>query len=251
MKILLIAGHGAKDPGATGNGYKEADLTREVVKLIKTPLKKYAEVVIFDTGKNAYKEVKNGTFKIPEGIDYALEIHFNAYANQKAHGTECFVTTREKAITVEKAIMKRLAMFFTLRDDEATKDGVKRSNFAVINTLKNRGISGALLEVCFITNKADMIVYQSNKERIAEAIVEGIVDGFKLKELEKEESIYYPAFDNKSIVNGLKEIGEDSSMKNRKKIATANDIVGYTGTAEQNIKMLELAKDGLLKKPLI
>ena len=35
MKILLISGHGAGDPGATGtyNGvkYKEADLTREVV----------------------------------------------------------------------------------------------------------------------------------------------------------------------------------------------------------------------------
>ena len=28
---LLIAGHGQGDPGAVGNGYKEADLTREFV----------------------------------------------------------------------------------------------------------------------------------------------------------------------------------------------------------------------------
>lgn len=38
MKILLISGHGAGDCGAIGNGYKEADLTRELVKLIDNEL---------------------------------------------------------------------------------------------------------------------------------------------------------------------------------------------------------------------
>ena len=35
MKILLIAGHGAGDPGASGCGYKEANLTRELVDVYK------------------------------------------------------------------------------------------------------------------------------------------------------------------------------------------------------------------------
>ena len=34
MKILLIAGHGAGDTGASGCGYKETNLTRELVNLI-------------------------------------------------------------------------------------------------------------------------------------------------------------------------------------------------------------------------
>ena len=42
MKILLIAGHGAGDPGASGCGYKEANLTRELVNLIAPNLRKYA-----------------------------------------------------------------------------------------------------------------------------------------------------------------------------------------------------------------
>ena len=38
MKILLIPGHGDGDPGAIGNGFNEADLTRELLKLIKSKL---------------------------------------------------------------------------------------------------------------------------------------------------------------------------------------------------------------------
>ena len=59
---------------------------------------------------------------------------------------------------------------------------------------------------------------------------------------------YYPAFSSSSIVDGLKSIGVDSSMSNRKKIAAANGISGYTGTAAQNTKLCSLAKHGKLKK---
>ena len=62
MKILLIAGHGAGDPGAVGNGYKEADLTREVVSLLKTRLSKFAEVIVHDTTKNAFAVLNNGGY---------------------------------------------------------------------------------------------------------------------------------------------------------------------------------------------
>ena len=51
-----------------------------------------------------------------------------------------------------------------------------------------------------------------------------------------------------SIVDALKSIGVDSSMSNRSKIAKANGISNYKGTAEQNIKMLSLLKSGKLKK---
>lgn len=59
---------------------------------------------------------------------------------------------------------------------------------------------------------------------------------------------YYKAFNNSSIVDGLKSIGVDSSFNNRKKIAAANGISNYSGTPAQNIKLLSLAKQGKLKK---
>lgn len=51
-----------------------------------------------------------------------------------------------------------------------------------------------------------------------------------------------------SIVDALKSIKVDSSFSHRQKIAEKNDIDNYRGTAEQNIKMLNLLKNGKLKK---
>lgn len=62
-------------------------------------------------------------------------------------------------------------------------------------------------------------------------------------------SSYYKAFNSTSIVDGLKSIGVDSSMANRKKIAAANGISNYSGDYDDNVKLLELAKKGKLKKP--
>lgn len=179
MKILLISGHGAGQPGACGNGYKEVDLTREVVNILEKKLKQYAMVDVYDQKRNAFCDVQDGKFKIGK-YDYVLEIHFNA-SNRKGHGTEIYVTTRENGISVEQAIMKNMSKFFTLRDNDSIFDGVKRTNFLVINTVKSRGMSGALLETCFIDNKSDIETYQKNKDAICQAICDGIVSGFGLK----------------------------------------------------------------------
>ena len=51
-----------------------------------------------------------------------------------------------------------------------------------------------------------------------------------------------------SIVDALKQIGVDSSFEHRKKIAERNNITNYRGTPEQNTKLLNLLKQGKLKK---
>lgn len=52
-----------------------------------------------------------------------------------------------------------------------------------------------------------------------------------------------------SIVDALGSIGVNSSFSYRLKIAGANGIKGYVGTAQQNIKLLTLLKQGKLIKP--
>ena len=51
-----------------------------------------------------------------------------------------------------------------------------------------------------------------------------------------------------SIVDALDSIGVDSSKANRTKIAKANGIDKYTGSASQNSSLLKLLKGGKLKK---
>ena len=60
---------------------------------------------------------------------------------------------------------------------------------------------------------------------------------------------YFKAFNSGSIVSGLNSIGVDSSFSYRTKIANANGISNYTGTAQQNTKLCELARQGKLIKP--
>lgn len=55
--------------------------------------------------------------------------------------------------------------------------------------------------------------------------------------------------DTTSIVTALKSIGATSDFDYRSKIAKANGITGYSGTATQNTNMLKLLKQGGLIKP--
>lgn len=52
-----------------------------------------------------------------------------------------------------------------------------------------------------------------------------------------------------SIVEALESIGAYSSYSYRLRVAAANGINGYVGTAQQNIKLLNLLKKGTLIKP--
>ena len=66
----------------------------------------------------------------------------------------------------------------------------------------------------------------------------------------KDTSTYYPkcAIKCTTISSALDSINVDSSKAHRIKIAKANGIVGYVGSAEQNKHLLSLLKSGTLKK---
>ena len=180
--ILLIAGHGDGDPGAIGNGYREADLTREMARLIKPHLDKYVNVDIFDMTKDMYKYLNTGhTFNF-KTYDYVVEIHLNSTfqplpEDEKTTGSEILIHELERGSTVEEKILENLEAL------GLKNRGIKPvSNLLVMNTCKRKqGVSHALIEICFIKDADDMKIYASKKEEIAKAIVKGIADGFGLK----------------------------------------------------------------------
>ncbi len=77
-------------------------------------------------------------------------------------------------------------------------------------------------------------------------------DGLKFKELptEPEKGETYPKTNYKgtSIVTALNQLNINSSFTNREKIASQNGISNYQGTSGQNTKLLNLLKQGKLKK---
>lgn len=186
MNILLIAGHGAGDPGATavhnGKVYREADETRSLVRLLASELSAnyLVDVGTFSFDRNAYADLQ--AKKLPNAVfqnyDYVLEIHFNACTSDKADGhtkgVECYVTQEERSVGVELQIVQRIAAL------GMTNRGVKRKNYAVIKAAKAAGVSSALLEVCFIDDPDDWQCYQAKKRDTAHGIAAGIAAGFGL-----------------------------------------------------------------------
>ena len=175
LKILLISGHGADDPGACSNYGTEAEETRKVTNKLQHLLKPYANVIMYPQSLNAYADVCNGTFAVSlSNIDYVFEVHFNS-ASEAAKGTEVWVTPAEGSTEVEQKIVNNLAACgFVNR-------GVKSEYFAVINYCKNRGASSALVETCFISNKSDMDTYNSKFNQVCEAMAKGIIEGFGMQ----------------------------------------------------------------------
>lgn len=186
MKLLLISGHGAGDPGATatinGKRYYEFTEARIITAELSNALKPYCDVTVYPADRNAYQDYQKGTLAAVAQFaryDYVLEIHFNAIkagaADGRTKGAEIYVTTLEAGTGVEQRIVDNLAALGLINR------GVKRNNYAVIHRAKQAGTSSALLEVCFIDDPDDMAVYTAKRAAVVQAIANGIRDGFGLK----------------------------------------------------------------------
>lgn len=231
MKILLIAGHGAGDPGACSSYGVEETETRRVVEMLKAQFGAYTGVTvdIYPLNRNAYADIGNGCLQVNfANYDYVLEVHFNSAANASATGVEIWVTPVETGITVEQAIVNKVSSL------GYANRGVKREDFRVIRTVKNRGVSAALIETCFISNQGDMDRYNNNFVKVCNAIVEGVAEGYGLN---KNNNIVItpkpvaPTEQPKVIYrvktsNG-KQLGAFSVLENAKNMAIKNNSIVY------------------------
>lgn len=174
MKILLISGHGQGDPGASGNGYNESDLTRKITERLHDILDDYAEVTLYPVDLNAVKQSRAGNVPYYASYDYVFEVHMNSFDSESAHGCEILVHPDESGVSVESEILTNLSTYFTNR-------GIKRrSDLLNMNNCVSRGTSYALLETCFITSTSDMVVFDSYFNEICNAVCDGIIEGFGL-----------------------------------------------------------------------
>lgn len=231
LKILLIAGHGAGDPGACGYGV-EATETRRVVNMLKAKFGVYDGVYvdIYSIERNAYADIGAGVLQVNfANYDYVLEVHFNSAANESATGVEVWVTPTELGITVEQSIVNKVS------DLGYANRGVKREDFRVIRTAKNRGVSAALVETCFISNQNDMSIYNNNFSSVCNAIVEGVAEGFGLKKRGSYVEPVQPSTTptEKPTVNYYvktsegKQLGAFNVLDNAKNMAKSNNAIIY------------------------
>ncbi len=193
FKMLVMAGHGRNmdgsyDPGACGCGYREAELTRELSRLIVARAKDNGIDCDLAPDRNHYSYFKSGGKYDVTQYKYVLEIHFNAstkvdpVGDGAIRGSMFYIDRSESGHSVEDAILQGL---YDIGSRQAW-DGVVitqrqyTNGLMVQNAIRRQGVSHAVLETCFISDADDMKWYQGHKDLIATKVVEGIIKGFGL-----------------------------------------------------------------------
>ena len=90
--IALDPGHGGSDSGATGNGYKEKDLTLKIAKAVKTKLEEYSHVKVYLSRTNdTYVGLSDRTaYAASVGADAFVSIHLNSASSSAPNGCEIY-----------------------------------------------------------------------------------------------------------------------------------------------------------------
>lgn len=251
FRLLVMAGHGRNvdgtwDPGAVCGVLQEADLTRELSRLIVQRAKDNGIDCDLAPDRNHYSFFKAGGVYDVSGYNYVLEIHFNASTTQQPlpdgviKGSMCYIDQSETGHSVEDAILSGL---YAIGSRQAW-DGVVvaqrqwPNGLMVQRHVRDQGVSHAVLETCFVTDGDDMTWYEVKKELIATKIVEGTIKGFKLTKLPDMRYAYV----GKGIATA--EALEDMYVRVEPRLFRA--IVGEV-KAGQRVEVLEILDTGWYK----
>lgn len=173
-KLFLIAGHGGKDTGAVSGSYIERDLAIEFRFLIKEELNKLNIVPIMDSDNNYLAQTLSWLKGKIGKRDVIIDIHWNAASSALANGTEVIIPN--VASQYEKSFAAVLAstiasIGFKNRGVKPESDTARKRLGIMRPTAEN-----ILIEVCFISNKQDMLLYQKSKQILAKKLAYIIKD---------------------------------------------------------------------------
>lgn len=130
---------------------------------------------------------------------------------------------------------------------------------AMLKKVKAAGFDAIIIQVGkYYKVQVGAFSVKKNAENQLAKVQKAGFDGFVTQQVGKvvADSIYYPKYTGNSygIDTVLKAIGVPEiyigSVKNRKPLATTNGLSSsYSGSAKENLKLIDLAKRGKLKKP--
>ena len=163
MHLFIIAGHGAGDPGATGNGYTEAERVRALVARIGAL--GGSNVTIADTSRNWYADNGISSLNIPK--DYQIiELHMDS-ASASARGGHVIINGKYKADQYDNALAKMISGILPGRSQIV----VGRTDLANPKRAAAKGYPYRLMECGFITNATDVSIFNSRMDDIAKGIL--------------------------------------------------------------------------------
>ncbi len=160
--LVIDAGHGGRDLGASGRKSHEKDLTLKIAKrtsrLIRRNCKNVTVIMTRTEDEFVSLEDRAGMANF-FNADLFLSIHANS-APTRVRGTETFIHRRSQDGRSE--YLARLIQQAYEQQGQRNNRGVKRANFAV---LRNTKMPGVLTEVGFISDAKEEKFMKSRRGR--------------------------------------------------------------------------------------
>lgn len=180
MACYISAGHNTKgpktDPGAVGNGYKEADLTIEIRDLVVKECLSKGIKVITDKDDETLAQYL-GRIK-PGNGSVVLEFHFDASSSPSATGSTAIIsgTPSQNSRNFAKELVDTTSNTLCIKNRGVITEA--DSHRGRLGLMRKEGIV-ALLEIAFISNKSDVEAYKKYKEELAKNIA-NIIEKYEL-----------------------------------------------------------------------
>ena len=179
-KIVIDAGHGGNDPGASGYGLREKDMVLDIAN--KTALyleENFTDVeVILTRSDDVFLELKDRV-KIANDLeaDYFISLHLNAF-NGIVGGFETFIFNGD--VSQETIDRQKDIHSYIINEMKITDRRMKSANFHV---LRESTMPALLIEYLFIDNEIenDLIRDESYRTFLAETTAEALAHSFDLE----------------------------------------------------------------------
>lgn len=205
--VIIDAGHGGEDPGATGKttGIKEKDVNLKIAFKVKelleqdgfkTLLTRSEDVLNYDsTAQRIFDKRKQDLLRrkktIDEsGADIVVSIHLNGYGDAQYSGAQTFfpynsIDSQKLAINIQKSLRE-------IVDPGNKREALVRGkpNELPIVILRDLKVPTAIVECGFLTNPQEekKLADEAYQDKLAEAIKAGIVGYYAEKNGTQQQS---------------------------------------------------------------
>ncbi len=182
VDIMLDAGHGGKDEGASHNGVLEKDINLEITKMVRDILTEKGYRIGMIRDDDTFVDVHERADRANKrNARIFVSIHCNS-SEEPANGIETFyaVSKEESSLELTEYIQNHL-----IKNTGARDRGVKTEDYAVI---LETDMPAALAEVGFLNDNDECALLQAEdyQRKLAEGIAAGILEYLQAHQITAE-----------------------------------------------------------------
>jgi len=172
--ITITAGHSNSDPGAVNGKHKES----EKAALFRNAVAHYltaAGLSVKVDGVGTNNKPLSDAIKLINGARIALEIHLNSSASKTSNGVETISLPKDKKLAQQLSGAVSGVFGLRLRGDGGWIDQTQshRGKLGFVSK------GGLILELCFISNDAEVAQFDKQYWKAAKAVAEVIISEVK------------------------------------------------------------------------